>query len=970
MKGQPFSVALVLVFFAGTSIVAGATGKIVGVVKDAQTGEPLPGANVFLQGTALGAASNLKGEYLIPAVPVGDHMLVVSYIGYKKVTVPINVAADQITRLDITLQFEIIEGEAIEVTAQMEGQVRAINQQLTSRTISNVVSAERIQELPDANAAESVGRLPGISIRRSGGEGNKVVIRGLAPTYNTITIGGVKVPATDLDDRSVDLNMISPEILAGIDVTKALTPDKDAEAFGGVVNFALADAPKGGFKYDLKFKSGYNAQREDLGGPYKGSLTLSNRFAGEKLGIMIAGNLERAQRGSDQFAADYIVVREKREGEEFAPIRVEQVDFAYADEIRKRLGFNVLMDYQLPNGKLMLSNFMSRLDRNELIHSARWDEGSNTHEIRLEDRQRQIDVLSNSFAGEHHLFTGNLEWRISRTASLNRHPFDSRIRARELSAFDQSKLPNAYGPDVLLAAANNDFDNMFLYQGDFFTEKALERDQSAQFNYELPFALANKIAGSVKFGGKYVNKLKERDRGYRNRRLDFTAITSRAEFLRHHPRSSEPGFNFIWLPNGWASMQNYLDPTFAAKDFLDGRHDFGPGLSREDLNFFLNHYLLDSLYATSSLADLDDYEATESVTAAYFMTEINWGRFLMLLPGARYEYTRAELTGRQGIAPNDFAEPDLDRPYISDTTATATYGRWFPMIHARVRPTNWFDIRLAYTKSLSRPRLDQMLPKKKVHSAEKAVDFGRPDLKPQISANFDIFLSVYSNAIGLFTLGGFYKEIDDLIFRREGHLILDPAKEGVTPDLDDHILNQPENNPFLTTVRGFEVEWQTNFRWLPRPLDGIVINANYSHIWSKTNFPRSFVLSERIPVFPFLRTSVVDTFRTGDMPDQSDDIANLAFGYDKGPLSARLSLLYQGKTLAIVGERPELDGFTADLLRMDLSLKYRLFKNFDLFFNWNNITNEPDEAFQSRTDFLTASEYYGWTMDLGVGFKL
>ncbi|MDZ7355157.1 MAG: carboxypeptidase-like regulatory domain-containing protein, partial [candidate division KSB1 bacterium] len=73
MKGQPFFVALVLVFFAGTSLVASSTGKIVGVVKDAQTGEPLPGANVFLQGTALGAATNLKGEYLIPSVPAGDY---------------------------------------------------------------------------------------------------------------------------------------------------------------------------------------------------------------------------------------------------------------------------------------------------------------------------------------------------------------------------------------------------------------------------------------------------------------------------------------------------------------------------------------------------------------------------------------------------------------------------------------------------------------------------------------------------------------------------------------------------------------------------------------------------------------------------------------------------------------------------------------------------------------------------------
>ena len=120
-------------------------------------------------------------------------------------------------------------------------------------------------ELPDANAAESVGRLPGISLRRSGGEGSQVVIRGLAPTYNSVTISGQKLAATDLDDRGVDLSMISPEILAGIEVSKALTPDQDADSFGGSVNFKLADAPSGGFRSNFRAQTGNNYLREDGG---------------------------------------------------------------------------------------------------------------------------------------------------------------------------------------------------------------------------------------------------------------------------------------------------------------------------------------------------------------------------------------------------------------------------------------------------------------------------------------------------------------------------------------------------------------------------------------------------------------------------------------------------------------------------------------------------------------------------------
>ncbi|HPN36735.1 MAG TPA: TonB-dependent receptor [bacterium] len=942
---------------------AAANGRIVGTVTDASTGAPLPGANLFLDGTAIGAVSDLKGAYQIQRIPSGSFILKIRFVGYKGKEVPVTIAEDETKNINIKLEYDVLKGETVTITAQAEGQAAAINQQLRSNTITNVVSAERIMELPDANAAESVGRLPGVSILRSGGEGNRVVIRGLAPTYNAITIGGEKIPATDLDDRSVDLNMISPEILAGIEVTKALTPDRDADAFGGTVNFQLADAPSGGFRSNFRFQEGYNNQRDELG-QYKASMTLSNRYWGEKFGLMITGNLERAQRGSDQFNAEYSVEREKRPGEEYAPISVTDVDLIYTDEIRKRSGFSVLMDYRLPNGKIMLSNFMSRLDRNENIYTNRFSEDDNMHQLYFRNRIRQIDVLTNTLTGEHKFSLGTMDWRLSRTASMTRHPYHNYIRFRELSAFDRSNLPEFFGPDQLIDAAYNNLNNTFMYEGILYTEKAFERDQSAQLNFQWPFTLARFLAGKVKMGGKYVNKAKDRDRGSAIDRLD----TDAEEFAWHHTRYGQPGFVYQLYQSQYPSISNYLDSQFQAKNFLGGKYDFGVRLDGDELNHLFKTYLADSSYVFSSLADADDYETTEKVGAGYIMSEINIGRFLMFLPGVRYEHTKALMTGRKANVPDDNDETDLQHPLVSDTTAAATYARWFPMFHLRIKPTSFFDIRMAYTRTLSRPRLDWMMPKKKVNGSSKTVTYGRPDLQPQIATNYDLFVSLYSNALGLFTLGGFYKEIDDLIFEREGHKILNYQKEGYPKELQGYWVVQSENNPFRTKVKGWEVEWQTNFHWLPSPLDGFVLNANYSHIWSETYFPRSFVRQEKIPVFPFVKTSVIDTFRVSQMPDQANDIANVAVGYDKGPFSARLSMLFQGRTLSSIGERPELDGFTADLLRMDLSVKFRLTNHLGLFFNWNNIMDEPDESFQQITRYPTAQEYYGWTSDVGIGY--
>ena len=153
---------------------AGFKGTIKGTVKDSLTGEPLPFANILIKGTSIGAASDADGEYHILKVPPGRYTLIVKYIGYKEASVPITVKAGGSITQNIELQYVAIKGEMIEITAQAEGQIEAINQQLSARTIKNVVAADRIQEIPDVNAAESVARLPGISIIRSGGEGQQV----------------------------------------------------------------------------------------------------------------------------------------------------------------------------------------------------------------------------------------------------------------------------------------------------------------------------------------------------------------------------------------------------------------------------------------------------------------------------------------------------------------------------------------------------------------------------------------------------------------------------------------------------------------------------------------------------------------------------------------------------------------------------------------------------------------------------
>ena len=160
---------LLMLFLTPHAYGQGSAG-ISGVVTDKATGETLPGASVFIEGTSIGTATNEEGEYKIPRVPAGSYVLVVTYIGYQEVKTDITVAGEDVV-LNIEIEFAVVEGEEVVVTAQAEGQMAAINQQISAVTIKNVVSADKIQDIPDVNAAESVARLPGISLVRSGGEG-------------------------------------------------------------------------------------------------------------------------------------------------------------------------------------------------------------------------------------------------------------------------------------------------------------------------------------------------------------------------------------------------------------------------------------------------------------------------------------------------------------------------------------------------------------------------------------------------------------------------------------------------------------------------------------------------------------------------------------------------------------------------------------------------------------------------------
>ncbi|MFB0517588.1 MAG: TonB-dependent receptor [Candidatus Neomarinimicrobiota bacterium] len=960
MRSRSRFIASGLILLLGTNIFA-ATGKIAGTVRDADTGAPLPGANVVLEGTALGAATNRDGMFQIPRVPAGEYTLEVSYIGYRNVSFPITVEADQIVEQDIALDFEVIAGKEVVVTAQLEGQAAAINQQLASNTIVNIVSADKIQELPDQNAAESVGRLPGISIMRDAGEGQKVVVRGLSPRFNSITVNGERIPSTDPLDRSVDLSMLSPDVLAGIEVFKALTPDRDGDAIGGAVNFVVRKAPEG-LRTNVRAQTGYNGHETEYG-QYQGSTSISNRYLKNKLGLVLTGSTQRANRSSDYMDAEYVFKGEKADGT--AIIYINQLNLGDRFEVRRRHSASLAVDYELENGELLFNSFWGKTDRDETRRRRRFGIEECRQERTMRDRQLSTQLWTNAMSGKHLLFPQslniNLDWRASYSSTKQETPFSHTVRFYELSALDKNKIVLDQGPEPVPEAAYNNLQDTFFKYSIFDLDWVDDADLTGKLDLKMPVTLGRSMAGYFKIGGKYRGKFRDRDVS--------TLETSHFGTVDYLPEKYPDRWDLNSSLN--IKFDNFDDPDYSAGEFLEGKYEFGPGLVIDALNDFYYTYRheyfhdnpLDTLYEYDPEVLIESYEAGEQIIAGYAMMELNLGPRLMLLPGFRYERTINDYATVYAMPVTTDDEERLTLMGVIDTTGYRVSDELLPMFHIRYKPTTWFDIRLAATRSLTRPDYYNLVPWRNFKEDGSILEQGNPDLDPVKSWNYDAFFSFYGR-LGLFTLALFSKEVENVDYIRTRRISEETRVEYGLRYLDTIV--QPENVEDVTQVRGFEIELQTNLKRLPSPLDGIVLYANYSRVFSETFYP--FLLIEHETVFPWGEICI-DTVRTAPMIGQADYIANLAVGYEKGGFSGRLSMIYQGKILKKVDRREELDEYDNDFIRWDITMQQELLKGINLYLNLNNVTDRSEGTYLWKEVFPTYEEYFGWTADLGIRYE-
>nr|MBX2817076.1 TonB-dependent receptor [Saprospiraceae bacterium] len=501
-----------------------------------------------------------------------------------------------------------------------------------------------------------------------------------------------------------------------------------------------------------------------------------------------------------------------------------------------------------------------------------------------------------------------------------------------------------------------------------------EEAQEASLNFNIPFGLSQSISGIFKFGGKYVRNFRDNDEEQTHTDPDRNELGERFLALAKDSLWTDFGFEDIDRNLGIRAFL-FEDPDYDVGDWLDGdagisdfffKGDIGLANQYKELAEKAGFYLPEAQESTQR-----DYTYERNLSAFYASAEVNFGKYVTLFPGIRYEnfafdYTAFEVL-KWGQLIEDFDQEELIENDIGEAN-------WFPQLQLRVKPTSWLDIRLAATKSIIYPDYRAVSPYIFINTfSGPSMNLGNPALQPALANNFDAYASIFENKLGLFTAGYFYKEIDNLIvssqFRSRDAADINDRYQ--IPTTQQTAISTWINLEGTSTVKGFELDWQTRLYYLPGFLKGIVLSANYTHLNSETSFPLQTSVKEGTG--PFAKTVFIDTTRSGRMPNQPDDIFNFTIGYDIGGFSARLSYQFTDNILVNTNRTfKELDSYTDSYKRWDFTAYQKLpwlGGGLQVYANVSNLTNTPDRAFTSELQLLSGLEYYGRTVDVGLRYS-
>lgn len=954
---QAFHACLFAAFVAllPASASAQSTGSITGTVSDKTANTFLPGAEVRLAGTALTTATSRDGSFTLANVPAGQHTLEVSYLGRKTKSVPVTVSAGEPARLTVDLsESDTIVLQAMTVESVREGQSRAINQQRTANTVMSVVSSDAIGNLPDQTVGEALARLAGVSVVVDG-RSAFASIRGAEAKLNSVTLDGshLSSPANDgvfttggSETRAVDLGTIPSDMISSIEVIKALPADRDADAFGGQINLVTRsafDLPGRSLNGRVEYR--YNSLRKDDG--YAGSINYSDVVnAARTLGVTATLSYSKEKYGQNDYEIAYF-------DKAIAPVNtiagitdqaISEWDQRYRESEKESLGGNLNFDFRPTNSPTQL--YLKIFHNGSETESQRWrlrergfatlaatstDARATGAEARITRRlDRTLTDRDNdrvALGGKTRLGDGTLSYE----ATYGEATLDARSRRYQFETASSALRRNIdwvvdradpiyprvtlthrpTGTNALLVTQD-----MALNQARFHFVEGQDEDLTARLDYEFNQKLAETPL-TWKFGAKFRGK---------DRSLD--------------------GSLDDYAPVGAAPLQNAFTQNYEPRGVFEGRKaTFGPFPALDAV--FANINPGSSSYTLvpgdeSTIVSISRYTAAEDITAGYGMATAQFGK-LQAIGGLRYEKTEVDYTYRPTAT--------------TRANGSSSYDNLFPSVLFNYRFNRDLVLRAAWTNTLTRPDYGDLIPYESSLDPEGLLNLdsgalakvfrGNPNLRAQKASNYDLSLEWYFQPTGMLAVSVFKKDIKDFIYKGVSRESRPPITVALYQNL----------NGGTQDITGTELTWVQALSMLPAPFDGFGFSANATFVDGESVFPTLNVT-----------TGATGTRTENFIPLQPKRVYNAQLYWEKFGISARVALNYIDEFVREVGG---LAGAVTnnDATRIDAQLSYRINRNFTVFVEGKNLTEEVKAWYNTTPNRPEELEYSGWNGTAGVRFR-
>ena len=867
----------------------------------------------------------------------------------------------------------------------------ALSAKRRANGVVDVIKAEDMADFPDANLAESIQRVPGVSIARDAGEGRQITVRGLGPQFTRVRINGVEgqstASGTDSSgganrNRAFDFNVFASELFNSITVRKTASAETEEGSLGATVDLQTGRPfDYRGANLVVSGQYGYNDLSQEWDPRF--AALASNTWLDGKLGALVSvaytkrrlleeghgsgGWLNGTDAGGYNPASPFAAARSV---DVYSP-RFPRYGRLTHDQ--ERLGLTGSLQFRpqeqtLINLDVLYSDFKATRQENwlEALSFARNASQGGRPEIIVRDGvvNANGDLIYGLFDDvdvESETRYDELDTKYTQATLSLEHSFSDRFRVKALAGYSKSDFDNPIQTTVIVNRENTDG-----YSVDYRGDSNLPL---ISYGYDVTNPLAYNF-------GAARSEIRLRPQGVTNTiktgQLDGAYDLNDTFTLKAGVNYKEYAFDSWALARVNESVVPQLPAGVTLTTLMEMVSGFGRNLgapagtvsnwTAPNLQAFADLF---NIYSGTGLFELSGASnanargnirsVTEKDSAAYvqldFQTQLG-GVPIRGDLGVRYVKTEQSSTGYQLVA-----------GAAQQTTVDRDYDDVLPALNVTAELTEDILLRFGAAKVMTRPNLGSVTPGGSLSTVGVfSVSSGNPNLDPIRATTYDLSAEWYFAPDALLSVGLFYKDIDSYI--QTSRVSMPFNQSGLSTDLlnglgvaptDVFLFSQPVNTAG-GPLKGIEVSYQQPFSFLPGPFSNLGAIFNVTLVDSKINYISA-------------RSST--GFVENDLVGLSKTAYNATLYYEDDRFSARVSAAYRDRYLTAVPSGTstnDVDG-VREIVTVDASASWALTDQVKLTFEGLNLTDAFNEQYtDSRRDSIGVYSHTGRQYNFGVRY--